>query len=155
MEGVYRSPSEIIKLSSVTGYRLREGHRENKRDGEWPRLNPKAIIWSGIKDQFLLCDGSSTQTHISSIYDLPNCGLTTLKFGTVNRHRLSLSFTFSHGLHNWIPHNQPAISHMHSDPKFLALWPHCSITRCSIEYSVYIYSLRLPFGCGWWTLTYK
>lgn len=54
VEGGYNSPSEIIKLSSVTGYRLRERHRENGRDGEWPRLNLKALVRSGIKDQLLL-----------------------------------------------------------------------------------------------------
>lgn len=70
-KGGYRSPSEIIKLSSVTGYRLREKETENERDGEWPRLNPKALVRSRIKDQLLLFDGSSTQTHISSIYGLP------------------------------------------------------------------------------------
>lgn len=57
-------PSEIIKLSSVTGYRLRERHRENGRDGEWPRLNLKALVRSEIKDQLLLCDRSSTHTHV-------------------------------------------------------------------------------------------
>lgn len=73
VQGGYSLPSEIIKLSSVTGYRLRERHRGNGRDGEWPRLNLKALVRSEIKDQLLLCDRSSTQTHIHmSIYDLPN-----------------------------------------------------------------------------------